>query len=165
MPSISLSGEVKVPITHNPKIGTGKYDFAPYLIASKTTGKFFTSVNFSYTILGKPAGAQIQNIFGYAIGTTFKMTEKSILFGEVYGNTSALVGGETPEGQIQLTNPTIQISELTGGETVGAIGFGFYLKKELLLSLGVNYDNNAAVLIRPGIEWKFGGSGKEKVKP
>ncbi len=160
MPSISLSAEVKFPITHNPKIGTGKTDYSPYFIASKTTGKFFTSLNLSYTILGKPADAQIKNIFGYALGTIFTVSKKSILFGEVYGNTSALVGGETPEGQIPLTSSTIQISELTGGETVGAIGFGFYLKKELLLSLGINYDNNAALLIRPGIEWKFGGKPK-----
>ena len=162
MPSVSISGEVKFPITHNPLIGTGKIDYSPYLIASKTTGKFFTSINFSYTILGKPSGAQIQNIFGYAAGTIFKLSKKNILFGEVYGNTSALIGGETPEGQIPLTSSTIQISELTGGETVGAIGYGFYLKKELFFSIGINYDNNAALLIRPGIEWKFGGNGKAK---
>ena len=47
--------------------------------------------------------------------------------------------------------------EISGGETVGAFGFGYYLKKELLISLGVSYDNNNAILFRPGIEWKFGG--------
>ena len=50
--------------------------------------------------------------------------------------------------------------EISGGETVGAFGFGYYLKKELLISLGVSYDNNNAILFRPGIEWKFGGKNK-----
>ena len=55
--------------------------------------------------------------------------------------------------RIQTTTQVI-----SGGETVGA--FGYYLKKELLISLGVSYDNNNAILFRPGIEWKFGGKNK-----
>jgi len=38
------------------------------------------------------------------------------------------------------------------------LGYGYYLRKGLLLSIGVNYDNNQAVLLRPGIEWSFGGN-------
>jgi hypothetical protein len=151
LPSISVSLEVKVPTTKDTLIGTGKTDFTPYLIASKTIGKFFTSVNFSYTFLGKPEGVDASNLFNYALGTIFTASKKSILFAELYGNTSSIGGVETPETGTS-SNP-----ELSGGETVIAVGYGFYLKKELLLSFGVNYDNNNAFLFRPGIEWKFGG--------
>ncbi len=155
LPSISISGEVKIPTAKNKLIGTGKADYTPFLIMSKTTGKFYTSMNLSYTFLGKPAGVVANDLFNYALGTIFTASPKSILFAEVYGNTSA-VGGDVPEGTIVM-NPNTNNTELSGGETVGAIGYGYYLNKELLLSLGVSYDNNNAILFRPGIEWKFGG--------
>lgn len=155
-PSISISGEIKIPTAKNTLIGTGKTDYTPFLIMSKTSGKFYTSLNLSYTFLGKPPGVVATDLFNYALGTIFNASPKSILFAEVYGNTSAIGGAETPEGTI-VSNPNINTQEISGGETVGAIGYGYYLKKELLVSLGVNYDNNNTVLFRPGIEWKFGG--------
>ena len=157
LPSISISGEVKIPIANNKLIGTGKTDYTPFLIMSKTTGKFYTSMNLSYTFLGKPIGSVATDLFNYALGTIFTVKKKSILFAEVYGNTSAVGGSETPEGVIIQMNPNTNNVELSGGETVAAIGYGYYLRKDLLLSLGVSYDNNNAILFRPGIEWKFGG--------
>ena len=159
IPSVSVSGEIKLPTTQNTLIGTGKTDFTPYLIASKKIGKFDISMNLSYTFLGKPAGIDINNVFGYALGSIYKINESWILFAEVYGNSSATGEGEVPEGQIS-TDSTILIPEISGGEMVGAVGFGFYVNKRTLLSLGINYDNNNAVLIRPGVEWKFGGAKK-----
>ena len=156
LPSISISGEVKIPTARNSLIGTGKTDYTPFLIMSKKMGKFYTSMNLSYTFLGKPPGVVANDLFNYALGTIFTSSQKSILFAEVYGNTSALGGIETPEGTV-VRNSNINTNEISGGETVGAIGYGYYLKKELLLSLGVSYDNNNAILFRPGIEWKFGG--------
>ena len=155
LPSISISGEIKFPTAQNPMIGTGETDYTPFLILSKTTGKFFTSINLSYTILGKPEGVVANNLFNYAIGTIFTVTPKSILYGEFYGNTSAF-GGEAPEGAVS-TDPGLNTTEFSGGENVGSIGYGYYLKKELLLSFGVSYDNNNAILFRPGIQWRFGG--------
>ena len=156
LPSISISAEVKIPTAKNKLIGTGKADYTPFLIMSKTTGKFYTSMNLSYTFLGKPAGVVATNLFNYSLGTFYTVSPKSILFAEIYGNTSALGGGDIPEGVIVM-NPNTN-KELSGGETVGAIGYGYYLKKNLLLSLGASYDNNNAILFRPGIEWKFGGT-------
>ena len=154
VPAITVSGEIKIPTARNKLIGTGKTDFTPYLIASKRIGRFFTSVNLSYTFIGKPRGVAANNLFNYALGTIFTASPKHILFAEVYGNTSALGGNETPEGTV--SNATT--AELAGGETVGALGYGYYARRGLLLSLGVSYDNNQAVLLRPGIEWSFGGT-------
>ena len=158
-PAISISAEVKLPTAKDSLIGTGKTDFTPFIIATKTMGKFFTSANLSYTLLGKPKGVIANNLFNYALGTIFTASPKSIFFGEVYGNTSALGGKDVPEAISPSSGKTTEIS---GGETVGAIGYGYYLKNELLLSFGVSYDNNHAVLFRPGIEWKFGGGKPTK---
>lgn len=154
LPAISISGEVKIPTAKNKLIGTGKADYTPYLIMSKTTGKFFTSANLSYTFTGKPEGVDASNLFNYALGTIFSVSTKSIVYAEVYGNTSAF-GTETPEGTTPTTN--VNTTEISGGETVGALGLGYYPNCRLLLSLGVSYDNNNAVLFRPGLQWKFGG--------
>ena len=157
-PAISLSAEIKLPTAKDTLIGTGKTDFTPFLIASKTTGKFFTSINFSYTFLGKPPGVVANNLFNYALGTIFEASEKSIIFAEVYGNTSALGGGDIPEG----TTPPLpgnpgKTTEISGGETVASIGYGYYVNKNLQLSFGISYDNNNAVLFRPGIIWTSQG--------
>lgn len=157
LPSISISGEIKIPTAKNKLIGTGKADYTLFLIASKTTGNFFTSINLSYTIIGKPYGIVATNLFNYAIGTIYSASNKSIIFGEFYGNTSALSEGENPEITSSLNN-NVNIKEISGGEMVVALGFGYHIKNNLLISFGLNYDNNNAFLFRPGIEWKFGGN-------
>ncbi|MBO9684718.1 MAG: hypothetical protein J7502_18960 [Flavisolibacter sp.] len=148
-PAISLSAELKVPTAKDTLIGTRKTDFTPFFIASKTMAKFFTSLNLSYTFLGKPKGFVGNNLFNYAAGTVFELSSKSILFAEIYGNTSAFGGAEVPEG---AGNPQSNI-EISGGETVGSAGYGYYINRNLLISLGISYDNNHALLFRPGIVW------------
>ncbi len=120
-PSISVSGEVKFPTAKNRLIGTGKTDYTPFLIATKTMGKFFTSINVSYTFLGKPKGVTAGNLFNYALGTIFNASPRNIFFAEVYGNTSAY-GGDIPEPT--SVNPASNTSEISGGEFVGAFGYG-----------------------------------------
>jgi hypothetical protein len=154
LPAISVSAEIKLPTAKDSLIGTGKTDFTPFLIASKTTGNFFTSVNISYTFLGRPPGVNVSNLFNYALGTIYQASEKSILFAEVYGNTSALGGKEIPEGTLPIqTGRKAVSSEISGGEKVASVGYGYYVNKNLQLSFSVSYDNNHAVLFRPGIIW------------
>ena len=154
-PAISLSAEVKLPTSKDTLIGTGKTDFTPFIIASKTLGKFYTSLNLSYTFLGKPAGVEVANLFNYALGSIYTLSPKDVLFGEVYGNTSAF-GADVPEP----ANGTVT-TEISSGELVTAIGYGRYIRSDLLLSFGVSHDNNNAFLFRPGIEWSF---GKKRIK-
>jgi hypothetical protein len=53
-PAIALAGEVKFPTTKNTLIGTGKTDFAAYLIGSKRFNRLDTHANVGYTIVGRP---------------------------------------------------------------------------------------------------------------
>ncbi len=82
-PSVSVSGEVKLPTAKNKLIGTGKSDFTPFVIASKTTGRFYSSLNLSYTFLGKPKDVVANNLFSYALGSIYTASGKIILFAEV----------------------------------------------------------------------------------
>jgi hypothetical protein len=41
-----------------------------------------------------------------------------------------------------------------GQEFVGTVGLGIYLSPRWFLSLGVSYDNNHAILWRPGLSFR-----------
>jgi len=45
--------------------------------------------------------------------------------------------------------------EISGEETVVMVGGRYHLSPACFLSLGVTYDNNSAVLLRPGVSYKF----------
>ena len=61
-PSISLAGEVKLPTARNLSIGSGKTDYTPFIIVSKSTGPFFTSINLGYSFIGKPKGVNASDL-------------------------------------------------------------------------------------------------------
>ncbi len=148
-PAISLAAEVKLPTAQNALIGSGKADYTPFLVLSKSTGLFFTSVNLGYTFVGKPKGVQANDQFNYALGTIFSIRPRNYLYAEVYGNTAAT---ETKEAT--LSTPT-GAKELSGGETVVALAYGYELRNGMNVSMGASIDNNHAFVFRPGLEWKF----------
>lgn len=146
MPAVALAGELKLPTARNTLIGTGKTDYTGYLIASKRMGRFDTHANLGYTIVGKPAGAQLKNIFNFALGSELKLGAASELFGEILGNTASSSASE-PTGP---TPPATTTPEAPSGEVVGSIGLAQYVLPSLRLSIGFSADNNGAVLFRPG---------------
>jgi hypothetical protein len=164
IPALALAGEVKIPTADNTFIGTGKTDYGPTLIASKRFGNWDTHVNFGYLILGEPSGVKLKNIFTYAVAAEYHLTNRVDLVGEIIGNTSssphAEAGGQGEGGQISTKESTLggesSVSpEATGEEVSGLLGFRYYLRRDLFLSLGVSYDNNDAFLLRPGVTYWF----------
>jgi hypothetical protein len=145
-PAIALAGEVKFPTTNNTLIGTGKTDFAGYLIASRRFGSVDTHANLGYTIVGKPAGSQLNNIFNFALGWEWGLTPSSELYGEFLANTAASSAGESSV----TPPPGTTTSEAPSGEIVASVGVAKYVIRSMRLSLGVSVDNNSAVLLRPG---------------
>lgn len=147
-PALAIAAELKIPTTKNSLIGTGKTDYTVMLIASKRAGRFDTHANLGYGILGKPAGIQLNNIFIFAAAEEFHVNKKFDLVGEILGNTSSL-GGSENQAESAVT------PEAAGGELIGMLGTRCYLRPSLFLSFGVTYDNNNAVLLRPGLTFKF----------
>lgn len=145
-PALALAGEVKLPTAKNTLIGTGKTDFAGYLIASKRMGRFDTHANLGYTIVGRPAGAQLKNIFNFALATQMRLGQSNELFGEILANTASSSAGE-PTGPVP---PGGVIAEAPTGEIVGSVGIARYVIQSLRLSLGLSVDNNGAFMFRPG---------------
>ncbi len=145
-PAIAFAGELKFPTAHNNLIGTGRTDIAGYLIASKLFGRLDTHANLGYTIVGRPAGAQLKNIFNFALGGELHVNRSTSLFGEVLANTASSSAGEPTAG----APPGTTIPEAPTGEIVGSLGLARYVAPWLRISAGVSVDNNGAVLFRPG---------------
>jgi hypothetical protein len=151
VPALAFAGEVKFPTARNTLIGTGKADIAAYLIGSKRWGQLDTHANVSYTIVGRPAGASLKNIFGFALGAEWGLSEANELFGEILGNTAASANTEPGTGtDIGVTTP-----EAPSGEVSATLGVAHYFMTGLRASIGLSADNNGAVLFRPGLTLRF----------
>jgi len=151
IPALAMAGEVKFPTARDTLIGTGKADYTAYFIASKRIGRFDTHLNLSYSFVGSPSGARLNNIIGYALATVYRPNDRMEFFAEVLGDTSA-----GPEGEVgDTTGATAVVPEAAGGELVGTIGTGRYIRPNLLAYLAVSYDNNNALQVRPGLTFRF----------
>ncbi|HEV7365930.1 MAG TPA: hypothetical protein VGN76_08815 [Gemmatimonadales bacterium] len=145
-PALALAGEVKFPTTNDTLISTGKTDYTAYLIGSKRFGRLDTHADIGYTVVGKPAGAQLKNIWNFAFGWERTLGSSTELYGEFIGNTAA---SATPEAS-GPPPPGTTSPEAPSGEFVTSLGIAQYVVPSLRLSLGLSIDNNSAVLFRPG---------------
>jgi hypothetical protein len=154
IPALAPAFEVKLPTAKNRSIGTGETDYRFLLIASKQFGRLDTHVNFGYTLLGSPEGANFDNIFDYAFAAEYKLTPSLDLVAEVLGNTAATSTSDTAETGGPVT-PATTTPEAPGTEVSGLLGIRYYFEPNLFVSLGASYDNNDAFLVRPGVTWAF----------
>ena len=153
-PAFAMAGEVKLPTASNRQIGTGKTDLTLWGIASKRLGRLDVHANLGYTVIGKPAGTHLKNIVNYAIAEEFHVSPQFDFVGELIGNTSST--GERVEGAPAPRGSPLP-TEATSGESAAMLGFRYHVRPTLFVSLGVSYDNNHALLVRPGVTWRFGG--------
>lgn len=150
-PAIALATEVKIPTAKNALIGTGKTNFTGYVILSKHFGQFDSHGNLGYSIMGKPAGvSSLNNILAFALAQEFHVSPQFDFVGEFLGNTSSEATGGTFSGSENSASP-----EFAGGELVGMLGGCYLLNHNIILSLGLCYDNNQAQLLRPGLNMGF----------
>ncbi len=150
VPAFAIAGEVKLPTAKNFLIGTGQTDYTFYLIATKNMGKFETHLNVGYAIIGQPPGIELNNIFNFAAAIEFHANPKLDLVTEVVGNTSS----EAQSASFGTENPASP--ELSGGEIVGMVGTRYYFNPNFLFAFGITYDNNSAILFRPGLTYFLG---------
>jgi hypothetical protein len=156
LPAFAIAGEVKIPTARNTLIGTRETDYTLYLIASKRFGKFDTHVNIGYTIIGKPVGSSLNNIVPFAIAEEYFVSKNWALLGEILANTASTTSGDANT----LGNLSGVVPEAPAGELIGMLGFRRRIREHLFFTFGVNYDNNGAVLFRPGLTFDFNGSGR-----
>jgi hypothetical protein len=148
VPALALAAEVKIPTARDSLIGTRRTDYAAYLIASKRFGLVDAHFNIGYTIVGKPAGVSLDNVFNIAFAGVYRPNTGVELFGEVLGSTASGAGEAQPGAGGGV------VPEAAGNVLVGTLGAGKALGAALLY-LAVSYDNSHAVLFRPGLTVRF----------
>jgi hypothetical protein len=150
-PALALAGEVKLTMARDALIGTGRTDYAGYLIASKTFGRLEVHANLAYTVVGQPTGISLENIYSCAVAGIYRANSRYQLFAEVLGNTSSTASSEGPD-----TPSTGTVApEAAGGELVGMAGVGRQIGRSLLVYGSLSYDNNQAAQLRVGQTFEF----------
>jgi hypothetical protein len=151
-PAIGVAGEVKVPTARNSLIGTGKTDYAVYLVGSRRLGRVDAHAHLSYTFVGQPAGAHLRNILGAALAVEVPLSSRNEFFAEALANTAASANAEPAA---TMPGGSGVPPEAAAGEVVGTVGVARWVTTFLKLSGSVSVDNNGAVLFRPGFQFKF----------
>lgn len=145
-PAFAVAGEVKLPTTRNPVIGTGGTDYRLIAIASKRIGDVDWHANLGYTLVGKArGGASLDNIFDFAIAAEYPVNPRWTLVAEVLGNTSA-GGSEAAVGASQEASSSV-VSGLVGGV--------YHMGERTDLSAGFVYDSDRAAMLRSGLTFRF----------
>jgi hypothetical protein len=151
LPALALAGEVKLPTARNTLIGSGKTDYAAVAVASHKWGSIDLHFNLGYTVYGRPAGpagAQIQNRANAALAAVYPVGDY-VWYGELLTNNLLGEGGSEGAAAAPATR------EVGVGESSATVGVARRFSKQLKVSFGLSYDNNGAVLFRPGIEYRF----------
>ena len=159
MPALAIATEVTFATASNNRIGSGKTDYTPFIIASKRMDRWDLHANFGYSIIGEPNGVSAENTFNYAVAAEYYASKKWRFVAEVIGNTSVLGSAEDGENARTLSaDPTESVlaPELGGSETTGMLGVRYVWTPALALSIGVTYDNQHAFLFRPGVTYCIG---------
>ena len=117
LPAMAVAAEIKIPTARDQVIGTGETDYTGYFILSKRIGKLDISGNLAYTVLGKPKGITLHNIYSWAVSLDYQLTEKFDLLAEVLGNTPS---GAKDNANMATPNdgesPRMQMYVWTGNE-------------------------------------------------
>lgn len=153
-PALGLAGEAKVGLADDILIGTGKSDFAAYLITSKALGGWDVHGNLGYTWVGQPTGikdptgnpiqVRLNDLMSFSLGLEQKDYRKLQFLAEVSGNmpTPFQKAGNAPENPIT--------PEASGGEVVGTVGARYFFRPKLAATVGISFDNSNALLVAPG---------------
>ncbi len=136
MPAIVTALKVKVPTARNPDIGSGKYDYYPYLIFGKHFGpNWICNANLGVDLIGDVAGENLKNQFIYDFSVERVINEKWSVFAEVFGNSK-------PDPD-------------TKGTFAGAIAAEYQVTKHFNVFVSVGYDTDHLFNVRPGFNIHF----------
>jgi len=135
MPAIVLAFKLKVPTATNRDIGTGKFDYQPYLIFGKTYGDWILNANIGYDFVTSTKTDKLRNQLIYDFSVERKLTEDLSLFAEVFGNTSPQRGEKSTFAE--------------------AVAFEYKINKNFNVFTSVGYDSNKVRNVRSGFNIEF----------
>jgi hypothetical protein len=136
VPAVVLAFKLKIPTARNRDIGTGKYDYYPYVIFGKTIGKWVFNANFGYNFITSPSkDERLNNQFIYDFSVERKITDKWSVFAEVFANSSPATGSK--------------------GTFSGAIATEYSFHEHFNVFVSVGCDTDRLFNVRPGFNIPF----------
>ena len=92
MPAIVLAFKLKVPTATNRDIGTGRFDYQPFVIIGETYGPWIFNENFGIDFVTSPPDEPLHNQLICDFSVERKITDNWSVFAEVFANTSPARG-------------------------------------------------------------------------
>ncbi len=135
LPAVVLAFKLKVPTAKNFDIGTGEYDYLPYIILGKTFGPWVLNANFGYNFITSPRGQSLNNQFIYDISAEYEITPSWSVYGEIFANTSPQSGAR--------------------GTFSGAVATEYRFTKHFNAFISIGYDTDRLFNVRPGLNYDF----------
>jgi hypothetical protein len=134
-PAIVLSFKLKVPTATNREIGTGEFDYYPFIIIGKTFGDWIVNANLGYNFITSPPGEALRDQFIYDLSVERVVTHDLSLFAEIFGNTSPAEGEK--------------------GTFSGAVAAEYKLSEHYNVFLSVGYDTDKVASLRTGFNIEY----------
>ncbi len=134
-PAVVLALKVKVPTGKTPDIGTGKYDYFPYVILGKHYGDWTFNANIGVDFIGKVDGENLRDQGILALSAERKVSNKLSFYTEIFGNTSPAAG--------------------VRGTVAGAVAMEYQVSEHFNYFVSMGYDSDHLYNIRPGFNIHF----------
>ena len=152
-PSIALQLGVKMPTANNPELGTKKTDFLIGVVAAKEYVKYDLELSAGYTVLGKPTGTKLSNVFEVSLAGEWHWRPRLDLLGEL----TASSGGSVRRGS-GLGGVLSAIDNAGSTEVEMIFGVAERLGTHWKLEQGVAAKSDGTVQLLIGWEYEFSGA-------
>jgi hypothetical protein len=134
-PAIVLAFKIKVPTATNREIGTGQYDYNPFIIIGKVVGPWVFNFNLGYDFITRTKDDDLHNQLLADASAEYVIREDWSVFAEVFTNTSPIAGER--------------------GTVSAALATEYHLNKQSNVFISVGYDSDRLANVRFGfnLEW------------
>ena len=135
VPAMVLAFKLKVPTARNRDIGTGEFDYYPYIIVGKKFGHWILNANFGYNFITSPSGEELKDQWIYDFSVEREITDHWSVYAEIFGNSK-------PSADEKAT-------------FAGAVATEYKFTKHFSALLSVGYDTDHVLSVRPGfnVSW------------
>jgi len=92
VPAAVAAFKLKVPTATNRDIGTGEFDYQPYIILGKVIGPWTWNANLGYNFVTSPSDEPLKDQFIYDLSVQTNLTPDLTVFAEIFSNSSPASG-------------------------------------------------------------------------
>src|SRR5882672_4406586 len=155
-PALTLEGIVKWPTARHAELGTGERDYTVGLLLDKEFVGWDADFNATYTFVGSPPGAHLQNTIEVALASEWHLTRTLSIVGEVVTTHGSGVFRGQPGSISGIGGLPRVASEPFGNESEGTLGLAERLNHHLKLEEGGILKTDGSWQAVFGWEWDFG---------